>query len=276
MLSESCVQYFDRRASRGGGPSLLAPTQKCRGRDGAVAAGHHHANASFHEGNGEIDDLRALLIDRQRAHGHDGFLIHHLQRERQRRLDKGSELYTPNTCTLAHWLNHTRWGGGEGEGGCCPALIYYHFVRPGPTALAAAHTNGINGESFRHLHNRSLSAAITGQTRLQLSISSSPDCMSLDCGRKPEHLEETHTDTGSTYKLHQDPGHPSRESTLGPLLPPNQVNLRQTNKALRIQSNGSKFSLFRKLSWAMVALTSPTMPFHTLLIFFPCFPLVTR
>lgn len=26
--------------------------------------------------------------------------------------------------------------------------------------------------------------------------------MSVDCGRKPEQLERTHTDTGRTYKFH--------------------------------------------------------------------------
>ena len=35
-------------------------------------------------------------------------------------------------------------------------------------------------------------------------------CTSLGCGRKPEHPEETHTDTGRTCKLHTD-SHPSRE-----------------------------------------------------------------
>ena len=34
---------------------------------------------------------------------------------------------------------------------------------------------------------------------------------SLDCGRKPEHPEETYADTGRMCKLHTD-SHPSRES----------------------------------------------------------------
>ena len=38
---------------------------------------------------------------------------------------------------------------------------------------------------------------------------------SLDCVRKPEHLQETHTDTGRMYKLHTD-NHPRLESNLGP------------------------------------------------------------
>jgi len=37
----------------------------------------------------------------------------------------------------------------------------------------------------------------------------------LDCGRKPEHPEETHADTGRMCKLHTD-SDPSRELNLGP------------------------------------------------------------
>uniref|UniRef100_A0AAR2JYP4 Nucleoprotein TPR n=1 Tax=Pygocentrus nattereri TaxID=42514 RepID=A0AAR2JYP4_PYGNA len=36
------------------------------------------------------------------------------------------------------------------------------------------------------------------------SMSNWPDCMSLDCGRKPENPEETHADTGRTCKLHTE------------------------------------------------------------------------
>uniref|UniRef100_A0AAR2J014 Protein phosphatase 1, regulatory (inhibitor) subunit 14Aa n=1 Tax=Pygocentrus nattereri TaxID=42514 RepID=A0AAR2J014_PYGNA len=35
-------------------------------------------------------------------------------------------------------------------------------------------------------------------TQGQFSMSNRPDCMSLDCGRKPENPEETHADTGRT------------------------------------------------------------------------------
>lgn len=66
-------------------------TQEGWGGDGAIAAGHHHANPCLHKGNGEIDDLWALLIDRQWSHGHDGFLIHHLQ---EIKTIEGSKLYT--------------------------------------------------------------------------------------------------------------------------------------------------------------------------------------
>lgn len=45
---------------------------------GSITTGHHDADPSFHEWDGEIDDLRTLLIDRQRSDGHDGFLIDHL------------------------------------------------------------------------------------------------------------------------------------------------------------------------------------------------------
>jgi len=40
-------------------------------------------------------------------------------------------------------------------------------------------------------------------------------CTSLDCGRKPEHLEETHADTGRMCKLHTD-SNPSWEWNSGP------------------------------------------------------------
>ncbi|KAL6468638.1 hypothetical protein MHYP_G00221620, partial [Metynnis hypsauchen] len=33
-------------------------------------------------------------------------------------------------------------------------------------------------------------------------MSNWPNCMSLDCGRKPENPKETHADTGRTCKLH--------------------------------------------------------------------------
>ncbi|KAL7882886.1 hypothetical protein SRHO_G00005440, partial [Serrasalmus rhombeus] len=41
-------------------------------------------------------------------------------------------------------------------------------------------------------------------TQGQFSMSNWPDCMSLDCGRKPENPEETHADTGRTCKLHTE------------------------------------------------------------------------
>jgi len=37
----------------------------------------------------------------------------------------------------------------------------------------------------------------------------------LDCGRKPEHLEQTHADTGKMCKLHTD-SHPRPESNPSP------------------------------------------------------------
>ena len=40
-------------------------------------------------------------------------------------------------------------------------------------------------------------------------------CTSLNCGRKPGHLEETHADTGRTCKLHTD-SDPRLESNPGP------------------------------------------------------------
>lgn len=57
---------------------LVTVTKKGRRGHGAVATGDHDADPSFHERDGEIDDLRTLLIDRQRSDGHDGFLIDHL------------------------------------------------------------------------------------------------------------------------------------------------------------------------------------------------------
>jgi len=41
-----------------------------------------------------------------------------------------------------------------------------------------------------------------------------PDCMSLDCGRKPENPEGTHAATGRTCKLHtEEPPRPGIEPT---------------------------------------------------------------
>lgn len=68
-------------------------TEKGWRGDGSVATGDHDADPGFHERDGEIDDLRTLLIDRQRSDGHDGFLIDHLWRaeEREGRRVKGRE-----------------------------------------------------------------------------------------------------------------------------------------------------------------------------------------
>lgn len=97
---KQCLIFWQARPR--GGPSLWAVTQKGGGGDGAVAAGHHHANASFHERNREIDDLRALLIDRQRAHGHDGFLVHHLRQETKTSRQRLRTLYTKHLPTHTH------------------------------------------------------------------------------------------------------------------------------------------------------------------------------
>lgn len=53
-------------------------TQEGGGRHRAVAPGNHHADARLHEGHGEVDDLRSLLVDGQRADGHVGPLVEDL------------------------------------------------------------------------------------------------------------------------------------------------------------------------------------------------------
>ena len=75
---------------------LLVTEKGWRG-NGAVATGDHDADPGFHERDGEIDDLRTLLIDRQRSDGHDGFLIDHLWRAEERR------------AWMVGWLDG--WGG---------------------------------------------------------------------------------------------------------------------------------------------------------------------
>lgn len=77
-------QLIKATAARwGGGEGGSCPplTQEGRRGDGAITPGHHDADPRLHEGHGKVDDLRALLIDRQRAHGHDGLLVHHLDVE---------------------------------------------------------------------------------------------------------------------------------------------------------------------------------------------------
>ncbi|KAL7835203.1 hypothetical protein SRHO_G00294500, partial [Serrasalmus rhombeus] len=70
----------------------------------------------------------------------------------------------------------------------------------------------IAGQTDRH--TQSLTHSHLGQC----STSNWPDCMSLDCGRKPENPEETHADTRRTCRLHTErtPGHPAGESNPDP------------------------------------------------------------
>lgn len=53
-------------------------TQEGRGGDGAVAPGHHDADARLHKGHGEVHDLGALLVDGEGANGHVCALVVHL------------------------------------------------------------------------------------------------------------------------------------------------------------------------------------------------------
>lgn len=70
----------------------MALTEKGRWRDRSVATRDHDADPGFHERDGEIDDLRTLLIDRQRSDGHDGFLIDHLEVTGRTNLDEDSSM----------------------------------------------------------------------------------------------------------------------------------------------------------------------------------------
>lgn len=64
---------------RDGGEVGGSLTQEGGRRYSAIAAGDHHTDSRLHKGNGEIHDLRPLLIDSQRADGHVRSLVHHLQ-----------------------------------------------------------------------------------------------------------------------------------------------------------------------------------------------------
>ena len=79
---------------------LLVSEKGWRG-DGGVATGDHDADPGFHERDGEIDDLRTLLIDRQRSDGHDGFLIDHLWRAEER------------GAWMVGWMDGWMDGGGD-------------------------------------------------------------------------------------------------------------------------------------------------------------------
>lgn len=59
-------------------------TQEGRRWDCPVAPSDHHADASLHKRYGEVDDLRAFLIDGERADGHVCTLVNHLSQEKQR------------------------------------------------------------------------------------------------------------------------------------------------------------------------------------------------
>lgn len=61
---------------------LLLLTEKGGGGNCPVAAGDHHAYARLDERHGEVDDLRALLVDRERADGHVSSSVHDLRGER--------------------------------------------------------------------------------------------------------------------------------------------------------------------------------------------------
>lgn len=54
-------------------------TKKSRGGHGPVTTGHHDADPRLNEGHGEVNDLRPLLVNGERAHGHEGFLRDDLQ-----------------------------------------------------------------------------------------------------------------------------------------------------------------------------------------------------
>ena len=64
-------------------------------------------------------------------------------------------------------------------------------VQPGQIDRVSQHTE-TNNHSLSHSHL---------QKNLESSINLTPICMSLDCGRKPEYPETTHTDTWRTCKL---------------------------------------------------------------------------
>lgn len=53
-------------------------TEEGRGGHGAIAACHHDADACLYKRDGEVHDLRPLLIDGERADGHVRTLIEHL------------------------------------------------------------------------------------------------------------------------------------------------------------------------------------------------------
>lgn len=98
--------------------SVIVTEKGWRG-DGSVATGDHDADPGFHERDGEIDDLRTLLIDRQRSDGHDGFLIDHLWRaeEREGWSVKGREEGPMDGWTRrvsdTGWKKREEWGQGE-------------------------------------------------------------------------------------------------------------------------------------------------------------------
>lgn len=58
----------------------LKLTEESRRRHGAVAARNHDADAGLHERNGELDDLRPLLVDGEGPDGHVRSVGHHLER----------------------------------------------------------------------------------------------------------------------------------------------------------------------------------------------------
>jgi len=66
------------RSDKTGGWRDTRLTQEGGGGDGAVAPGHHDADARLHEGHGEVHDLGALLVDGEGADGHVRALVVHL------------------------------------------------------------------------------------------------------------------------------------------------------------------------------------------------------
>ena len=62
----------------------------------------------------------------------------------------------------------------------------------------------ITGHTQTHRARMSFNISIPNSEQGQFSISNSRDRTSLDCGRKPEHLDETQAVTGGTCKLYTE------------------------------------------------------------------------
>lgn len=95
---------------------------------------------------------------------------------------------------LMHWSVScmTRGGGGR----------VHRWVEPVPAAFgqhtlvksSAPHRADIQGQTT--IHTR-----IPTKADLKWPVCTSPECLSLDCGRNPEDLERTPTDTARACKL---------------------------------------------------------------------------
>uniref|UniRef100_A0A8C4SNC2 Calnexin-like n=1 Tax=Erpetoichthys calabaricus TaxID=27687 RepID=A0A8C4SNC2_ERPCA len=80
---------------------------------------------------------------------------------------------------------------------CWPDKVRNHFRNPQSQPTQGARQEQIPGRVPAHRR-----AHTHPHTRDNLGSPMHLTCMSLDCGRKPEHPEETHIDTGRTCKLH--------------------------------------------------------------------------